>query len=368
MKNGLTEAQLGQLSLIKKALIDRKEYLEREYSLTLNLNKMAKKLRTTKPTLESLFIETDHRQPSLFLLMDVCKMMGLRLSDILPGDAGIPQIDHSIFYGIQGNKPGEEPLQNTFYEGDYHCYYFRPTSMEERVTASITELDAQTLLHAVISLKWNPERKQMLATFSEREEKSNFENTRKMHELKLSGEAQLLIHMNQILIDLSDDTGLRQMFIMFPYISLAKDVLYYKTAAMFNVSTDSRVPLFQKIGFFREELDLKDADNEKILRGILALSNRSAFLVRKDRLDQLAQADSNVNSFVQDGIPSDTYYLINEKESYARRTEMTFDEKSRVLMQLRSISTADPIYPVQDHERFNVFAKRFQKENTVRQK
>ena len=357
-----TPEQIKWTKEVKKRIKKQIHDLDHLCGLVLNTKKLVNALeagtpsiKTTVPTVEAIFDDTDDRRIPLDVLVGVCNILGINISDVLPQfersklskSIWEPRSD-TIYSGINA-------LPDPFYEGEYFCYYFRPTNLAENVALHKSETETQPILCAKLIIKNRDGITKV--DFYEKEEKLSFDGEKKMKELHLNGEAHLFIHMNQVHISLTDAEGLRYMNIMFPYLNLAKDILYYKTAAVFNVSTDPhRYPLFHKMALFRNELNLKDEENVDILRGILSM-NSGDLLVEKYKFDALLAEDPLYAEFLRTEEP---YYVFCEDMIYAQRTHMDYRQKVDHLMKLRNIATSSAIITVKEHERINVFMKDFQ--------
>ena len=351
---------------VKNNLNKYMKNIENTCGLVLNPEKLTESLKhmgidVSKGTVEAIFKEGEERGIQLEVLAGICEILGINIADLLPRmntDAS-SKYRNKIWDRKSVTAEGLRALPPKFYEGRYHCYYFRPTYMYDQVENGKSETETQPILHAILELKY--EDGCTKAYFKEIETQLAFDGKSHQHELQLEGNAHLLIHLNQVHISLTDQRGIRLMNIMFPYIHLAKDILYSQIAGVFNISREHyRHPLFQKMALFREELDLTNPNVSSIVRGIISMSCNE-IIVEKDKFDKLASEEPIIVKFPR---KQSEYYVLYEDMIYASIPmieNLTYTETVEYLMKMRNISTSPAIYTVKEHERYNIFSKALQK-------
>lgn len=343
---------------IKTKLCDHVDTIREMTGLELNISglchALAKKgFSDSKPTVASYFNPEDPRMVRVDLLWEICTILGINISDVLPpqktGHIG------DIWKGSNDDIHSFKTRVSPFYEGEYYCYYFRPTHLLENVKRNRSETEDQPIRQGVLSLEHIETYTK--ACFREIELEKDYSKTHVLPSFELLGSAKYFVNMNQVYISLSEPNGHRNMEIMFPYIHLTKDVLYSQVAAVFNVSGNlHRLPTLQKMALFRKELDLQNEETSNILRGILSL-NTNEILVEKEKFEKLVKELPAISEFPRN---RELYYVFNESIIYDSPLSLDYTEKVELLMKLRNISSSPAIYSVSENERYNVFSRNFQ--------
>jgi hypothetical protein len=298
----------------------------------------------------------------LYTLVCVCELLGVQLKDVIP----LPEINCSpeLFWDEDpGTETKAKYLRNDYYEGIYQCYYFAPMEMAENASCYESITQTQRIRHAELHILRKSGK--TIATLREFYPEKNFEGTDLRKALSLSGEVKLLVHMNQIHMELTDDDGHRFMQIVFPYIHIATDLLYSQVGAVLSVSTEqTRFPALQKIMITRRKINLQEDGD--VIRGVLSM-NGNQILVRRDAFYELALHNPWVKEFERVAEDAgDKYFSFYEDELHIafRKTPKSgaveYGYFMKALMALRNISTSPAMYKVKEHARFNIFSKRLQ--------
>lgn len=349
---------------VKRALNEYLNRMDAERGLVLNKGRLAdllkdRGIKVSRQTIEDIFNENECKNINFEVIVGICQILGISITDLLPQKT-------DPFYGKtppvwdsrRNSDIGVDTLPPRFYVGEYHCYYFRPMYMFEKVAAKTSETETQTLLHSVLTLEY--EDGVTKARLEELETKSNFEGTSKLDSLLLEGTANLLIHANQVQVNLRDKRGIRFMSIMFPYIHLAKDVLYSQVGGLFNISNgQNRYPLFQKVAIFRKEPDLADETVDTALRGILSM-NSNEILIERAKLDALVKKYPTIAQFPRKEANFSVFYEDHIYTSLPLLEDVDYMELSKALMCLRNASTSSAVLTIKEHERYHQYSKYLQ--------
>lgn len=321
-------------------------------------------IKVTKSTVDAVFNDPQRAVP-LDVLVGICDIWGINIADVIPCQERqkYSEKDYSSVWKHDNTKPnphGFAPLPQRFYGGTYYCYFFRPTFLFERIQKGKSETETQPIYLAKLQLECN--NGHTTALFEQLEVSANFERTGLMEPLILNGSANLLIDFNQVQIDLMDSRGIRGMSIMFPYIHLARDVLYSQVGAVFNISSEQyRHPVFQKMAIFRTKLDLRNSNVESVLRGILSM-NSHQLLIEKGKFEKLCEEHPVISQFPH---RKGEYFVLYEDSVYNELPMidgLNFLQLTEYIMLLRNISSSPAILRVREHDRYPAFSKRFQQE------
>ena len=352
---------------LTKNLVEYIKKIEEKCGLSLDTTRLTellkdRNIKVTKSTVDAVFNDPERAVP-LDVLVGICNIWGINVADIVPRQKTqkYSENDYSSVWKHSGvNSHGFAPLPSRFYEGTYYCYYFRPTYLFERIQKGKSETETQPIFLAKLQLTCN--NGHTSAIFEQLEVRSNFKRTGPMEPLILNGSANLLIELNQVQIDLMDARGVRSMSIMFPYIHLAKDILYSQVAAVFNISSEQyRHPTFQKMAIFRNKLDLSDPNIASVLRGILSM-NSQELLIEKDKFENLVDEHPTIQELPH---RKGEFYILHEDSIYNALPNidgLNFLQLTEYVMLLRNISSSPGILRVKEHDRYPAFSKRFQQE------
>jgi DNA-binding Xre family transcriptional regulator len=349
---------------VKKALNVYLNRMEQIRGLVLNKGSLTKLLndrgiKVSRQTIEDIFNENEEKNINFEVIVGICQVLGISVTDLLPQKTDpFSGQTPAVWENRKDSNLGVETLPPRFYEGQYHCYYFRPMHNFEKISPKTSETETQSILHAVLTLAY--ENGVTKATLQEQETQCNFDGSSMLDSMVLEGTANLLIHPNQVQVNLRDNRGLRFLSLMFPYIHLAKDVLYSQMGALFNISTNqNRVPLFQKMAIFRKEIDLTDAEVEAVVRGVLSL-NSNQILIEKSKLDALEAKYPTIAQFPRKETPHCVFYEDHIYTSMPMLEDVDYMELSQALMYLRNASTAPAVLTIREHERYSQFSKHIQ--------
>lgn len=356
-------------SNVKNALMEYLNRMERERGLILNKGSLtnalnARGIRVSKQTIEDIFNTQENRAINFEVIVGICEVLGIRITDILP-NKGDPYYGHppAVWDSRVKSDVGVDALPPRYYMGTYHCYYFRPAYLFDRVDGSRSETQTQPIFHATLTL--SHEQGVTKAKFEEDGIEPKFDGGQLQDRIVMEGTANLLIHANQVQVNLRDDRGIRFLSIMFPYIHLARDVLYSQIGSVFNISSEKhRYPLLQKMAIFRKEINVSDERVDAVIRGILSMSSNE-LLVEKSKFDKFVQEHPIAAQFPR---KQEECYVLYEDHVYTSLpllTDVTYQELTEELMALRNICSNPAIMTIREHERFNSFAKIFQKREAV---
>jgi DNA-binding Xre family transcriptional regulator len=349
---------------VKKALNAYLNRMEQLRGLVLSKGSLTKLLndrgiKVSRQTIEDIFNENEEKNINFEVIVGICQVLGISVTDLLPQKTDpFSGQTPAVWENRPGSDLGVETLPPRFYEGQYHCYYFRPMHLFENSSAKTSETETQTILHAVLTLAH--ENGVTKATLQEQETQYNFYGSSVMDSLAMEGTANLLIHTNQVQVNVRDNRGIRFMSIMFPYIHLAKDVLYSQVGALFNISTGkNRHPLFQKMAIFRKEIDMTDQQIESVVRGVLSM-NSNQILIEKSKLEALEAKYPTIAQFPRKETPHCIFYEDHIYTSMPMLEGVDYMELSQALMHLRNASTSPAVLTIREHERYNLFSKHIQ--------
>ena len=349
---------------VKRALNEYLNRMEQLRGLVLNKGSLtnllnAQAIKVSKQTIEDIFNENEGKNINFEVIVGICQVLGISITDLLPQKTDpFSGKTPMVWENRQDSNLGVDTLPPRFYVGQYHCYYFRPMHSFEKISAKTSETEIQTILHAILTLEYK--NGVTTARLEERETQCNFDGTSVLDSMVLEGSANLLIHTNQVQVNLRDDRGLRFMHIMFPYIHLAKDVLYSQVGALFNISTgQSRYPLFQKMAIFRKEIDLSDERIEAAVRGVLSL-NSNQILIEKGKLGILEEKCPTIAQFPRKESNYCVFYEDHIYTSMPMLEDVDYMELSQALMQLRNAGTSPAVLIIREHERYSQFSKHLQ--------
>lgn len=346
---------------VKRALNAYLNRMDRERGLVLNkgslthlLNKRG--IKVSKQTIEDIFNENEEKNINFEVIVGICQVLGISITDLLPQKSD-PFYGKTppVFDSRQQSDLGVDALPPRFYVGEYHCYYFRPIYMFERTSGRTSETETQSIFHSTLTLEY--ENGVTKARLEEHESQINFDGTSALDSLLLEGTANLLIHTNQVQVNLRDSHGLRFMNLMFPYIHLAKDVLYSQVGAVFNISTNqNRSPLFQKMAIFRKAVDLSDETVNEVVRGILSM-NSNQILIEKGKLETLVEKYPTIAQFPKKEEQFCVFYEDHIYTSMPMLENVDYMELSKALMCLRNASTSFGLLSIREHDRYNHFSR-----------
>lgn len=349
---------------VKKALNVYLNRMEQLRGLVLNKGSLTKLLndrgiKVSRQTIEDIFNENEAKNINFEVIVGICQVLGISVTDLLPQKTDpFSGQTPAVWDNRKDSNLGVDPLPPRFYEGQYHCYYFRPMHNLEKISPKTSETETQTIIHAVLNLEY--ENGVTKARLEERETQYNFDGTSVLDSMVLEGTANLLIHPNQVQVNLRDNRGLRFLSLMFPYINLAKDVLYSRIGALFNISTNlNRAPLFQKMAIFRKEVDLTDQGVEAVVRGVLSL-NSNRILIEKSKLEALEETNPTIAQFPRKESTYCTFYEDHIYTSLPMLEDVDYMELSRALMCLRNASASPAVLTIREHERYSQFSRHLQ--------
>ncbi len=349
---------------VKRALNEYLNRMDRERGLILNKGSLTKLLndrgiKVSKQTVEDIFNVNEDKNINFEVIVGICQVLGISITDLLPQKTDpFYGKTPSVFDSRKNSDLGVNALPPRFYVGQYHCYYFRPMHTFEKISAKTSETETQTVLHALLTLEY--ENGVTKARLEEQETQYNFDGTSVLESMVMEGNANLLIHTNQVQVSVRDNRGLRFMNIMFPYIHLAKDVLYTQVGALFNISTNqNRAPLFQKMAIFRKEIDLSDEWVNAVVRGVLSL-NDNQILIEKGKLDALVEKCPTIAQFPRKETPYCVFYEDHIYTSMPMLEDVDYIELSKALMCLRNASSSPAVLTIREHERYSQFSRHLQ--------
>lgn len=354
---------------VKKALNEYLRRMEKERGLILNKVSLTavlnnRGIKVSKQTIDDIFNENENKSINFEVIVGICEVFGIHLSDLLPHkeDPFYGQIP-PVWDSRRHSDIGVDTLPPRFYVGEYHCYYFRPAHLFERISGSQSETETQPILHGILTLKY--ENGITTAKLEEHDTQYNFDGTNVFDPLIMEGTVSLLIHTNQVRVNLRDTRGIRFIDIMFPYIHLAKDVLYSQVGAVFNISTgQNRYPLLQKMVLLRRELDLSNENVISVIRGILSMSSNE-ILVERSKLQDLEISHPIISQFPRKKGEYCVFYEDHIYTSLPLLENVDFMALTESLMHLRNISSSSAVLTIKEHERYNYFAKYFQRRECI---
>lgn len=352
---------------VRKKLADLVRKIEEDSYLKLNWTKFDDLVSSfgghaTGQLKNRFFKESNSHSIDLYTLVCVCELLGVQIRDVLP-PLDINCSPELFWDEDPGLETKSKYLRNDFYQGIYQCYYYAPMEMAENASSFESVTQSQKIRHARLHIR--RESGKTVATLDEFFTGSTFDGKLEQKILTLSGEVKILVHMNQIHMELTDDDGHRFMQIVFPYIHLSTDLLYSQVGGVLSVSTEqTRFPALQKIMITRREIDLKkDGD---VVRGILSM-NGNQILVQRDAFNELASSNPWIAKFekvAEDG--GDKYLVFYEDDLHSlfRKSDKSgaieYGYFMKALMMLRNISTSPAMCKVKEHDRFNIFSKKLQ--------
>lgn len=342
---------------------------EANHGATLNYSAIAKKMEddfgiaTSAQKISAMFESEDEPTASRSLKLQeiavLAQLFNIPLLDICEypytfvSDMELP----TLIKQTKEQRSSIKPLNNDFYSGRYHCYYFRPKHYQDR----LKPVEESEIEEAILDI--SIENGHSDITLKEMKTSTTFKGE-KMPSFTLTGKLHYFENQDMAYSFITDKLGRRAMALMFKYINLSADIRYYMTAAMMTFSSNqTHNPLFQKMAVFREPQDYKNTETAETIRGILAL-NTSPIIIDEDTLKELTANDEVLKKLVSPGKALKTCYVFSEaairSNSYFISDE---NEKVQKILQLRKNSLLPAHELVSEEDYFADFIKEYQIKN-----
>ena len=298
----------------------------------------------SEKTIAKLFKENEISSIQPHLLVALCNTLGIDIYEALqyPRDIEINYKKHITLKDIfHNNKRNQENkafyeqfipddisfLSNELYEGVFNCYYFAPIVINNSISNGKKQPQSNYIRHAKLEIKRT--NGETVARFTECE-------TRSGNAFTFVGRVIRLEKVNKIYIFLSEQNGNGFLWLLFNNVHLKKRKLYYKEIAMLtHTLTSESKPIFEKMILTKNELDIKNKENETIIRGILTFDTEN-ILVPENKIDKIIAMYPKLK-FIFD--TKECFYKISQYDIInSNRIDMSYNERAEALLNIMSLS------------------------------
>ena len=302
---------------------------------------------------------TSHREVKLSELVALAQIFDIPLWNICECPEASDEYISNIHLSrlVKGGKHKDSAIRqltNSYYKGDYYCYYFHAKHRQE----CLKPIEDSKIEEAKMTI--DIKEGHTIVTLEEMKAGTTFCGD-PMPSFKLAGTLKLFENTSIAYSFISDETGRRAMALMFKYLNLSADIRYYMPVGMLTFSlNETSEPLFQKMAVFRVRQDCRDSQTADMLRGILAL-NTAPIVIDQDTLDKLRKDETlgkllapdkavinNCSLFSEAAIRSNAYFLQDE------------NERIQLMLQIRKNSLYPSHEIVYEPEPFSDFIKNHQ--------
>lgn len=344
---------------VKKKLSEWRDNYEKEHS-KLNYTLLARtmeerfKISTSTQKIAAMFDIQSPREIKLQEIVALSQIFNIPLWDLCQ----FPNITDSGIdpHALSRENNAVHELNNKYYftnnEDCYYCYYFKP----KHYSCRLHPVESTVIEEAKMTISLNHGHTEV--KLEELKSSKSFYGE-PLRSFTLSGNLYHFENTEMAYSFISDETGRRAMAIMFSYLNLSADIRYYLTAGIMTFSLNqTHSPLFQKMAVFRVRQDLKNEENEEIIRGILSLNSRPLFL-EKEAVDKLEENDV-IKQLFSEYKKSQNIYIINESavsDSLLIPDDM---ERMKLLLKLRKLSLNSAHEIVSETDFFADFIKTYQ--------
>lgn len=347
---------------VKSRLINWKNNFEKSIGGELNYSAIAKMMEerfsisTSPQKIGAMFDIMSSREVKLQEVVALSQIFSIPLQDICEFP-NTPTQNGDIDILIKKRKTQNNSVSqtiNTFYSGDYYCYYFQPKLYDERLKpveqAKIEEAKLNISIvdgHTTIVLH-------------ELKKEATFYGDIRPS-FTLSGYLYHFENPDIAYSFIKDESGRRAMAIMFSYFELSSDIRYYIPAAILTFSINQiHFPVCEKMAIFRVRQDLSNETTNETLRGILALNTNPICIDEETRNSLISQSPIFQRLLSEDKAMAKCYVY---SES-AFRSNMFFitDEykKTEILLKLKKNSLCATQEVVNEDDLFAQFIKKYQ--------
>lgn len=347
---------------IKQKLIAWRDSFEEANSARLNYSAIAKKMevdfhiKTSPQKISAMFDSASDREVKLQELVALAQIFNIPLQNICEyPNAPVSNIDLSNLVRQSKTKQSSiKQLNNSFYVGDYYCYYFKAKHYEDQLKP-VEESDIEEA-----TLKISIENGHTVVTLKEMKSDTTFYG-KPMPSFTLTGNLYHLENSDIAYSFITDETGRRAMALMFTYLNLSADIRYYITVAMMTFSLNqTHNPLFQKMAVFRVRQNYNMPKIAEILRGILAL-NTGPIIIDEETLNKLINQDEVVKRLISPEKALKKCYIFSEA---VIRSDLFFisdeNEKMHKILRLRKNSLFPAHEIISEPDVFADFIKQYQ--------
>ena len=353
--------------IVKQRLAKWRERFKQDMNTDLNFSMIAEdmrkrfKLETTARKLVEMFDVASDREVKLAELVALCQIYDIPLWDVCGFNVTTSELDIYRLMGKKGDASNRavRQLNNSFYEGNYFCYYFVP----KHYTDNFKPLESDRIREAFMKIRI--ENGRTIITLEENNDILTFEGERRPS-FKLTGSLHVFENADIAHALISDEDGRRFMSLMFNFINLSTDVRYFMTIGTLTWSLNHvHEPLFQKMAAFRIQQNIKDPEVSEIIRGILAL-NTSPIAIDEETYDKIKDSDEIMKKFLSADKIFKKTYLFSESELRSITSSMAPEKKTEAILKLKAKSMYPTHEIVSETDSFTEFIKVYQQKQMLK--
>lgn len=360
--SGSEEATFRYNSHVKQKLIAWRDSFEEANSARLNYSAIAKKMevdfhiKTSPQKISAMFDSASDREVKLQEVAALAQIFNIPLQNICEyPNAPASNIDLSKLVSQSKTRQSSiKQLNNSFYAGDYYCYYFKAKHHHDQLKP-VEESDIEEA-----TLKISIENGHTVVTLKEIKSSTTFYG-KPMPSFTLTGNLYHFENTDIAYSFITDETGRRAMALMFTYLNLSADIRYYITVAMMTFSLNqTHNPLFQKMAVFRVRQNYDKPETAEILRGILAL-NTCPIVIDEETLNKLIDQDEVVKRLISSEKALKKCYIFSEAVIRSNSFFISDEnEKIQKILQLRKNSLFPAHEIISEPDAFADFIKQYQ--------
>ena len=311
-----------------------KEYLRKYYQISCD-----------DKTLRKLFDTQCKEAIKPHLIIAVCNILGLDLYSVIQypqcidKDYGVEITLKDVFKRkkVSADEPivfssDEEAvsyLTNEYYQGTFHCYYFKPETITNSISAGKYQPEVNDIRHAVLEIR--RENGETRAYLTE-------QNTMSGNAFTFSGRVIRLENVNKIYMFLTAQKNNGFIWLLFDDVVLKKRGLYYKEIAMMTHSIGSQSkPIFEKMVLMKQELNLDDNLKEQVIRGILTFDNETVY-IPADKAESILKEYEELSMIFD---TKESYYKISQYDIIkSNRLAWDFNKRVEVFLKIMAQSSS----------------------------
>ncbi len=356
---------------IKERLSDWLEEL-RQDGFDVNFELLAQKMCddygifTTAQKLRPMFNTQSEREVKLPELAALAHLIQLPIGELceFPNAPSITGLHTPWVYQKKKDKKekGIRKLDNSYYFGTYHAYYFHPTKTDKLDRKGDFQVSGSEIDEAVVEIV--EKNGDPFVILTEKTTRKDFYEERTLDNFVLEGKLYIVSRAKIAYSFITDPNARRTYALMFQYHDFGKDILYYTTIGMMTFSINEvHQPLFQKMALFRVKQNLQDPVCNDILRGILALDT-DMITIEQDVFEDAIQNDSyfgeKLKEVKEHATLSKPCYQFSEHSIRQSSHPWSLEESTEVILKLKEMSLAPAHELIHDQEYFRKFMKYYQ--------